>query len=218
MGKENMKKVFMILLAAVLLLFVVGVVPGVASATEITNVSEMDTATTNVVLDLENKYKVTIPPEIRFVGTEITKTTVNALKYTADAEVKVDVTLLPTDHNITVNVSSSNFNTQFNPTDIKDYGSGAWRLNSTDSEYLHYVISTGSSHLGVDGLSNDKTQYVIPTSSTDNFIRSGDTIVDSPVGVTVPFHIALVEVPTEVKTYQDTLSFTVDLKDLSPSP
>ena len=209
-----MKKVFMILLAAVLLLSLTG---GVA-ADEITNISVRDNVTTTVVLDLENKYKVTIPSEIRFVGAEITKTTVNALKYTADATVKVDVTLLPTNYNITVNVSSLNYDLGFTPAGISTSiygGGGAWKLNSTGDDYLHYVISTGTSHLGVDGLTPNGKEYLIPTSASDNFIKSGATIVNSSVGVTVPFHAALVEVPTKVKTYQDTLSFIVDLKPVS---
>ena len=209
-----MKKVLMILLAAVLLLSL----PGFASAepTVINNVSADNDATTTVKLDLENNYKVTIPSEINFQGSQISNNPdVTALKYTANAEVKVEITLLPANYNITVNVSSSNYDSSFRPAGITNYGDiGAWNLTSGSGSSLHYVISIGSSHLGVDDLTSDKTQYVIPTSVSDNFIGNGATIVDSPVGVTVPFHVALVDVPTKVESYTDTLSFIVDLKEV----
>ena len=207
----KIKNVFMILLAAVLLLSVVGAAS--AAPTVINNTSVNPYADTTVKLDLENNYKVTIPSEISFVGSKIDKNDkVTALKYTANAEVKVEITLLPANYNLTVNVTSTNYNDSFTPEGIIGYGIvGAWKLNDTQGDSLHYVISTGSSHLGVDDLTSDKTQYVIPTSSSDNFIGDKSTIFDSPVGSTVPLHMALVEVPVNVKSYTDTLSFTVDL-------
>lgn len=185
-----MKKVFMILIAAVLLLSMAGVV----SAEEITNISVRDNVTTLVTLDLSNDYKVTIP-----ATASIHKVTKDGkVVYSGYMQIGVSVTLLSPGKNLYVNVTSLNYG----PDSIK-YN---WTLsNSTSSDNLTYYMKV-SDYYESDHIEDNH----IANPGSAGLLKYGEGIVTN-VGVTKYIHMRVVDTPSKTGTYADRLKFTVSI-------
>ena len=188
-----MKKVFMILIAAVLLLSMAGVV----SAEGITNISVKDNVTTLVTLDLSNDYKVTIPATASIhKGTKDGK-----VVYSGYMQIGVSITLLGSDENLYVNVTSHNYDKDTS----KAYN---WTLsNTTDGDFnnLTYYMKVSnyyeSDHIEDNHLENPESA---------GLLNYGEGIVTN-VGVTKYIHMRVVDTPSETGAYADRLKFTVDI-------
>ena len=210
-----MKKVFMILIAAVLLLSMIGTVS--AADTVITNITELDNATVPVILDLKNAYRVTIPAEIVFESINIDQQDPSkGRKYLATSQIAINVILLGANQNITVKISSEQYDDDvYLPAgslgSLYDEEQGAWQLwNETSNTYVHYLISNSSSQITMEGKTSDMTQYKF-TAGSDTFVYNGNFIADTNVSKTVPIHAALADVPKNTVQYTDSLKFVVNV-------
>lgn len=207
-----MKKVFVILLA-VLLLSMIGTVS--AEDTVITNITVKDNATVPVILDLKNGYRITIPAAINFVAYDLDQTDPDkGREYLASSEIDIHVILLGANQNITVKISSDQYdNNRYEPagnTNDYKYDQGAWRLNATGGNSVHYLISNSSSQLAIDSKDIVNMKYKF-TSGDDCFVYNNSIIADTNVSTKVYIHAAVADIPKNTVPYRDNLKFVVNV-------
>ena len=196
MENEKMKKSFMILIAAVLLLSLAGVV----SADEITNISKKSYANTIVTLDLANDYKVTIPPAASLQRT----TKDNIVIYTGYMQLDVAVTLLPEGQSLYVNVTSEMYsadtNNRYNWTLSQDEGGGNFKN-------LTYYMKKSQYH---ESEHIEGTDITTPHGN-DQMLEYGETVIETTTGITTYIHMRVIDTPKDTGEYRDNLKFTVNI-------
>ena len=113
--------------------------------------------------------------------------------------------------NVTVNPAEGKYyNDTYDALEHSSYNTGAWKFNSsTGGHTLHYLISN-TTDITADGYDSDG-KLGVTTGTSDNFIEKGESIVYTNVPVKVPIHVAVIEKPTVVSTYESKLTFTIQL-------
>lgn len=218
----KMKTVFLVLLAAALVLSLTGVAAAAESKVPINNKTlfeedNMIEVPVNITLNLANDYVVTIPADFSLTTVDLTN---NEKLYTTDRQtppiIDVDVLLLKEGQYINVSLLPADaqyYNSSYdagiaNSQVGYDEGDGAWKFVS-GGNILHYVISNGSSFITADGY--DAGVLEITTSKSDNFISLGESIVYTNKSVDVPIHVAVMDKPKVVAAYTSMLKFVVKL-------
>ena len=185
MEKENMKKVLMILLGAMLVLSMVGV----AGADAITDKTEViasgGTATTVVTLGLHEIFTVTLPSAIGLTYDETHNT------FAGKSQFSVDILRLDAGHNLTISVDSAN----------------DFKLVNTTSE-IPYKLGYGSSSQHIDASTNPAILI-----TEDNAFISTKVDVGMETGGEIYFHAKVsIDDTGNVQSnldYSDQLTFTI---------
>lgn len=188
-----MKKVFMILLAAVLLL---SVSSGAALAADATFNEDSfnagnnyrNTTDSTVTLSLSNYFTVTIPPDFIFYEGD-------GDSFSASGEVKLDVTRVGVSDLINITVSSDNVTSQADDTKY-------WNLTAIDGsgKKIQYQMKNGTT----------STDHINPSTPSSHLVKSGDKIISSGVDKSAWLHLKVVGQPSITGTYSDTLHFVVE--------
>jgi len=218
----KMKKLFMVLIVAVLILSLVSGVSAEKNPVTVYNktVSEATgnkvPVSVNITLSLSNDYTVEIPADFSLTTVDIGT---NDKMYTTPRSsgypiIDVHVLLLGEGEfiNVTVNPAEDKY---YNDTytaafSHSSYNKGAWKFNSsTGGHELHYLI-TNTTFITADGYNGDG-KLRVAVSESDNFVEKGESIVYTNVPVKVPIHVAVIEKPSAVSTYESKLTFTVQL-------
>ena len=226
-------KVFMILVAASLVLVTAGMVSAEPTKQTVNNSTlkggpSWNSNPVNVTLDLENDYLVTIPPDIK-----LSAKVVNPLKESlksitvygtaSPALLDISVTLMADNQklNVTLNSAGNNgeyYNSSYKWTSSNTSSSqqvpreGAWKLVSSDEDAtLHYAILTGSNHIMPESdYSND--QLVLDRTNGGKWIFSGNSLICTNKSDTVYLHMMVIDKPKVVASYKGQLTFTVTLE------
>lgn len=196
-----MKKVFMIMIAAVLLLSLAGVV----SADEINNISVKNNVTTTVKLDLDNEYTVTIPAEISLSDND------RSGLYRGYALITASITLLEAGSNLTVNVTNTdgaNIDSPYNWTLHNNTNTLVYHMKVADGDDDGDHISTTDADIAARtpeiGEMDDSRKYMVYENEEIIRLNKGSQ--------TVYLHMRVYDKPDNTGQYTDTLKFIVDIK------
>lgn len=134
-----------------------------------------------------NYFTVTIPPDFIFHEGDDDS-------FSANGEVKLDVTRVGVYDLINITVSSDNVTYQ--DTDTK-----YWNLTSTEtSATIHYQMKKGTS----------SSDHINPSTPVTHLVKNGEQIISSGVDKSVWLHLKVVGQPSITGTYSDTLKFDVE--------
>ena len=134
-----------------------------------------------------NYFTVTIPPDFIFHEGDDDS-------FSANGEVKLDVTRVGVYDLINITVSSDNVTYQ--DTDTK-----YWNLTSTEtSTTIHYQMKKGTS----------SSDHINPSTPVTHLVKNGEQIISSGVDKSVWLHLKVVGQPSITGTYSDTLKFDVE--------
>ena len=216
----NMKKVFTVLLSAVLILSMISVVSAAGTTQDIslgdldgTNGEGEKTDSFNAIvsLTLNELFTVTLPASFEL--------TLNDAKtaYTDKQPLSIDIIRLDKDHNIDITVSSTNFGRE--SIDDKE----TWTLVQKDVSVgepalLPYKMGIGAEDVHIGDGNNDPISM---TKSGDSFIEAvvKENIESDTTGAYI--HI-MMSVPgsdlIDSAVYEDTLTFTVTVDTTSTTP
>ena len=217
----KMKTVFLVLLAAALVLSLTGVAAAAESKVTINN-KTLSSVTgnsiavpVNITLNLANDYVVTIPADFSLTTVDLAN---NQRMYTTDREtppfVDVDVLLLGANQyiNISIEAQPNYYNDTYDAGFTGEgYTKGGWVLMDQASNKLHYAISNGSAYLTGSGY-DAHGKFSITTNSEDNFISHGESIAYTNKSVDVPINVAVMDKPKVVAEYTSMLKFVVKLE------
>ncbi len=218
-----MKKVFMILLATLLVLSTAGFVAAADNIQTINNSSltqnQWVSAPVNVTLNLENDYVVTIPADFQLEYTEVNlvgasgKTKVYTSAHDNAPKVKVDITLLEADQNLTVKVNS----TQYSDVQVPVHGGGtvdgSWTLTGTNSaNTLQYLMAVNGGHLRPSNTYDDN-QLTVKLADNSAWVFNDEEFINTHTSTTAELHLIVITSPTVVDTFTDQLTFTVELTE-----
>lgn len=188
-----MKKLFTILLAALLIVSM----SGFAVAGELTGkdvADGKDNMTSQVTLDLDNTYTVTLPDTFIFGKLD------SETYYHTKGLIEVEITVFNASELLFINVTSNN------------YTNNNWTLKDENGvKSLPYYMKVGGTNDHVVNPDNDKF-----ANDKDNFIYYDGTIIKTNVTDTTKYiHLKIPEIVTETGKYSDKLKFTISIK---PNP
>lgn len=219
-----MKKVFMILLATLLVLSTAGFVAATDNIQTMYNSSltqnQWVSAPVKVTLDLANDYVVTIPADFQLEYTQVDlvggtgKTKVYTSAHDNPPKVKVDVTLLETGQNLTVKVNSTQYFNALVPVHGGGTVGGSWTLNATthSGETLKYLMAVDGGHLRPSN-TYDAEQLIVKLGDNSAWVVNNEVFIDTHTSKTAELHLIVITPPTVVDTFTDRLTFTVELTE-----
>lgn len=187
-----MKKLFIILLAALLIVSM----SGFAVAGELTGkdvAKGNDNMTSQVTLDLDNTYTVTLPDTFTFGKLD------SETYYHTKGLVEVEITVFNASELLVINVTSTKYDNNWTLTD------------PVTAKTLPYYMKVGGTNDHVVNPDNDNF-----AADKENFIKNEGTIIKTNVTDTTKYiHLKIPEKVTETGKYSDQLKFTISIQ---PNP
>ena len=225
-------KVFMILVAASLVLVTAGMVSAEPTQQTVNNSTlkggpSWTSNPVNVTLDLENDYLVTIPPDIKLSAKVVNplKDSIKSITVYGTASpalLDISVTLMADNQKLNVTLNSADngeyYNSSYKWTSSNTSSSdhvdreGAWKLVGSDEDAtLHYAILTGSNHIMPESDYSDN-KLILDRTNGGEWIFNGTSLICTNKSDTVYLHMMVIDKPKVVASYKGQLTFTVTLE------
>ena len=224
-------KVFMILVAASLVLVTAGMVSAAPTQQTVNNSTLQGKQTwnsnpVNVTLDLENDYLVTIPPDIKLSAKVVTPIkgggkSITVYGTASPALLDISVTLMKDNQklNVTLNPATNTYyndsykwNSSNTSSNVQLERTGAWKLVDSDEDAtLHYAILTGSNHIMPESDYSDN-KLILDRTNGGKWIFNGTSLICTNKSDTVSLHMMVIDKPQVVASYKGQLTFTVKLE------